>query len=89
MTAYTCFIEINWVSLCFIKIYKVSLGNMCTGTPGYPFLCFTIGNSKTKRAICHLPNSSDLAFEELRHVYIEKNNTNKTVIFNSLRKSGA
>ena len=43
---------------------------MCTGTSGYPFLCFTIGNSKTKMAICLLPDSSGLAFGELRHVYI-------------------
>ena len=39
-------------------------GNMCTGTSGYPFLCLTIGNSKIKRTIYLLSNSSDLAFKQ-------------------------
>ena len=70
--------------------YYLFKGNMCTGTSGYPFLCFTIGNFKTKRAIFLLQNNSDLAFEELRHVYILRRRIqNKNVTFNSLRKSGA
>ena len=69
--------------------YYLFKGNMCTGTSSYPFLCFTIGNFKTKRAIFLLQNNSDLAFEESRHVYILRRIQNKNVTFNSLRKSGA
>ena len=48
--------------------YYLFKGNICTGTSDYPFLCFTIENSKTKRAICLLSNSSGLAFEEFTYI---------------------